>query len=127
MQSEISVFIRKKIINNINEQDSKIVKKMSLIYNMAFVLSKSLNLNFEVKSKRKRFSGDNSSGQFPISTIVLPPDNYTQIITAYGNDNYNLQFFTFFMAIVSFFSVRQLHNFFMTTEILMVLVTKNSI
>ena len=92
---------------------------------MAFVLSKLLNLNFVVKSKRKHFSGDNSCGQFPISTIVLRPDNYTQIITAYGNDNYNLQFFMFFMAIFSFFSVGQFHNFLMTTEILMVLVIKH--
>ena len=98
---------------------------MSLIYDMAFVLSKLLNLNFVVKSKRKHFSGDNSCGQFPISTIVLRPDNYTQIITAYGNDNYNLQFFIFFMAIFSFFSVGQFHNFLMTTEILMVLVIKH--
>ena len=94
---------------------------------MAFVLSKSLNLNFEVKSKRKRFSGDNSRGQFPISTIVLRPDNYTRIITAYGNDNYNLQFFMFCMAIFSFFSVGQLHNFLMTTEILMVSVIKHRV
>ena len=76
---------------------------------MAFVLRKPLNWNFEVKSKRKRFSGNNSPGQFPLRTIVLPPDNYTRTITAYGNDNYNLQFF---MAILSLFSVRQFHNFF---------------